>query len=453
LVLHIRFILVLGTFCFVGFARAASFDPYFDLSVLGDLYPTSTANDLNNGQLHGRFKLLSQQENTKTYLDLGAGGLLGKQAENYFILPQAYVSFQKSDQFELTVGRIVKNYSHLDTYWMLGELQPLFRWDAARPEIQGLPGIFATYKPTQQVQIDFFASYLFLPTQGPTFSVVDGKLTSGNPWFSRPVDVIALSGAPFDLIYSVKTPDVSEIILKPAGGVSVFLQSEDEKTWARIGYFLKQRNEVVTPFEGTLNLGTNTGDIEIYPRTADHTIANLDVGYQDDDWGVTLSALSESNVEFETEPLWIYPIYSDQYKIGLNFLYHLTSFHSLEFGALRTFNNRVGVGGGPSGIEDSVDIFSFRNQYENAVDLRLTSVFLPQKQGFLFKSKARVAYDYKAQTALASFEVIYSPIADGSLFVRADLFGGERLTNEVYNNLLVNYLNRDRIQTGVKYVF
>ncbi|MBY0383663.1 hypothetical protein K2X05_00765 [bacterium] len=431
---------------------ASSFQPYFDLSLLGDFYTTPSESDLNNVQLQGRFKLLSQKETSKVYFDLGAGGLVGKRAENYFMLPQAYVSLQKGEQFEFTVGRIIKNYSELDTYWQMGDVMPLFRWDAARPEMQGLAGAFATYKPTRNIHLDFFTSFLFLPTQGPSFSIVGGKLLSGNPWFYPPADILELSGTPFDLNYSVNTPDISEIVLQPSVGASLFAQTSDEFLWIRAGYFLKQRNELVTPFEGLVLLPpANTADIEVHPQVAHHKITTLDVGLKAESWAFTFSGLYESDVKFKTESNWIYPQYTDQYKVSMNALLQMTAFHSIEMGALKTFDNQVTVRGlaGASNL----DIFSFRNQYDNTVDLRWTSVFFPVDQGFLFKTKARVAYDYKAETTLISFEGIYSPVLDLNLFARADLFGGERLTTEAYNNLLVNYLNKDRFQIGAKYVF
>ncbi len=329
---------------------------------------------------------------------------------------------------------------------------PLFRWDAARPETQGLAGAFATYQASRRVQLDLFASFLYLPTQGPSFSIVDGKLTSGNPWFSRPVDILALSGTPFDLNYTVNTPDISKIVFQPAFGASILLESEDQSLWMRAGYFLKQRNELVTPFEGTVLLPpTNTGDIRVHPQVADHKITTLDLGYKGTRWGATLSGLFENDVEFDVEPNWIYPYYSDQYKVSFNAFYQITPFQTIEMGALRTFNNEVTIRGLTGAGQ--LDIFSFRNQYDNAVDVRLTSVFFPREQGFLFKSKLRAAYDYKAETALVSWEVIYSPLEAVNIFARMDVFGGDRLESEPYNNLLVNYLDKDRFQAGVKYVF
>lgn len=451
MLIRIRIFMVLGIALFCARSSSAvSFEPYFDLSLLGDLYATDSSSDLNNVQLHGRFKLLSQKETSKVYLDLGAGGLAGKRVENYVIVPQAYITFNPSERFEYSFGRMIKNFSQLDTYWMMGDFQPLFRWDAARPEMQGLAGAFATYKVTPHVHLDLFGSFLFLPTQGPSFSIVDGKLTSGNPWFSRPVDILALSGTAFDLNYTVNTPDIADIVFRPAVGASLFLESEGESLWMRTGYFLKQRNELVTPFDGVLLLPpTNSGDIKVSPQVAQHKVATFDIGYKGSRWGLTLSGLYENDVEFDIKSQY-YPDYSDQYKVGLNTFLQISSFHSVEFGALKTFKNKVSPQG--PGVSQ-LDVFSFRNQYDDAVDFRLTSVFFPREQGFLFKSKARVAYDYQAETTLISWELIYSPLEALNVFARMDIFGGERPSNEPYNNLLVNYLDKDRFQAGVKYVF
>ena len=446
------FITILGM-SFANPCSAASFAQYFDLSLMGDGYFQPSSKDYTNGQLHGRFKLLGSEENYDVYFELGGGGLVGQErAENYFVIPQTYWHYKGLGAVEITVGRKIRTYSTLDEYWLLGDVQPLFRWDAVNPELQGLSGVFVDYKPNANVEMGLFATYLFVPTQGPSFSVIDGKLTSGNPWFSRPVDILNVSGAAFDLKYDIKTPEVSDVVFQPSWGTHILLKSADDAYWMRTAYFQKTKNELALPFEGTINIGTGDGDIAVHPQVAQHRVATLDLGYRGDSWAITASGLSESHTEFDVnQPTWIYPDYSDQYKVGLNILTKITSFHTLEFGGIRTFNNSIdvqGLGGGAN-----LDIYSYRNQYDNAADVRITSVFAPRPHGFLFKTKFRWAYDYKAETSLVSADFTYMPIKNLSLFARTDLFGGQRDPGQVYNNLLVNYLNKDRGQVGVKYVF
>lgn len=432
-------------------ALAASFAQYFDLSLLGDSYFLPSSNDFTNGQIHGRFKLLGNEETYDLYFELGGGGLVGERAENYFVIPQAYIHYKNLNSWGVTVGRQSRSYSTLDEYWMLGDVQPQFRWDAVVPEAQGLSGVFIDYKPNANFEWTLLGSYLFLPTQGSSYSVVDGKITSGNPWFSRPVDILNVSGAAFDLKYDIKAPEVADVVFQPSWGTQVLLKTTDDSYWLRTSYFQKIRNELTLPFEGVVNIGSGDGDITIHPQVAKHHITTLDFGYRGESWAITASGLYESDIEFDVDPSWIYPEYSDQYKVGLNLLTKLSAFHTLEFGGLRTFNNTVRVQGlGGSG---SLDVYSYRNQYDNVADVRLTSVFMPRAHGFLFKTKFRYAYDYTAKTSLVSADGSYMPIQNLSLFARVDLFGGQRDLGQNYNNLLVNYLNKDRGQVGVKYVF
>jgi hypothetical protein len=433
-------------------ANAASFSTYFDLALLGDTYVVGSQSDLNNVQLHGRFKLSNETEKNKMYLDLGAGGLAGEKTENYFILPQAFVTRKFSEGAKVTIGRRVMTWSAMDDYWQLGDVQPLFRWDAARPEVQGITGVVVELKPTDYFQIDVFGSPLFIPTQGPSFSASEGKLTSGNPWFSPPVDNLNVSGQPYDLIFSVKTPDVSDIVFKPNWGISTTLKTPNEEFLVRAGYFSKQRNDLALPFEATLNLSNYTADVTVHPRTAEHRLATLDLAYKGQTWGFIVSGLRESDVKFDVEePNWIYPAFSDQYKVAAMLNMQLSAFHTFEIGGLRTFDNEIAVQGLGTGFK--LDIYSFRNQYDNTVDLRLSSVFAPRPHGFLFQTKLRYAYDYKVETSLVSADLNYNPLAYLTCFARMDLFGGARDVSDTYNNLLVNYLDNDRFQIGVKYVF
>ena len=84
----------------------AAVSPYFEISALGDNYFTPSARNMSNAQLHGRFKLLHNQNNITTFFDMGAGGLVGEKVENYVIVPQAYAEYHRGD-LKVTAGRKV----------------------------------------------------------------------------------------------------------------------------------------------------------------------------------------------------------------------------------------------------------------------------------------------------------------------------------------------------------
>ena len=130
----------------------------------------------------------------------------------------------------------------------------------------------------------------------------------------------------------------------------------------------------------------------------------------------------------------------------------MNAFNTFEMGYLHTFNNTVLVKGVPSSF--TLDVYSLRNQYDDVVDVRWTGVFSPRKNGFLYKTKVRYAYDYKVDASLVQLDFTYKPFMAFSFFARADLFGGDaRISTDVYNNVMVNYMDNDRLQVGVQYAF
>jgi hypothetical protein len=138
--------------------------------------------------------------------------------------------------------------------------------------------------------------------------------------------------------------------------------------------------------------------------------------------------------------------------VGANLSWQPNAFHTFELGYIRTLNNTILLKGPPSSL--NFDVYSFRNQYDDAVDVRWTGVFSPRKNGFLYKTKVRCAYDYHVEATLVQLDFTYKPFMAFGFFARADLFGGENKgTTDVYNNLIVHYLDNDRFQVGVQYAF
>ena len=153
----------------------------------------------------------------------------------------------------VTFGRSVKNFSNLDEYWHLGDIQPLYRWDALKPETQGLTGIFLETK-ARNVEITLFATGIYLPSQGPSYKLINGKLISGNPWFSSPVSKLRIGSTLYDLQFNVEAPDVPDVILQPSWGSSIKLKTDNELFWLRASYFNKYKNELALPILVNANI-------------------------------------------------------------------------------------------------------------------------------------------------------------------------------------------------------
>jgi hypothetical protein len=448
----------------IGLLPAPSYavmEPAFEFKALGDSFFLPVSRGKNNGQLHGRFKaknfeysmLGTEEEKThKFYLDVGAGGLMGRSIESYIIMPQAYYKFRNaSNNLQFTAGRVIRDYSDVDQYWLLGDVQPVFRWDVSRPEQQGLSGLFLDLKANKNLSFSVYGSPVFLPSQGASYSIVSGKVTSSNPWFKPPVDILSISGVPYDLSYTIDTPSYSDIVFQPAFGAGFTLNNDDGSLFIRANYFNKIKNDLVLPFEGSVNIATLKGDIKVHPVAARHQMSTLDLGYKGEKFQATVSGIYESSVKYKAKDPWIYPHYSDQYKVALHLTALINPTNTVEVGALKTFNNKVVVQGLTG--TGSIDIYSYRNQYDDVIDARWTAGFAARPYGYLFKTKMRYAYDYEARTSLVSFEASYLPLEQLTLFALADFFGGQKPTGTGYNNLMTDYLNNDRAQAGVRYVF
>lgn len=425
------------------------------IGAVGDLYASEQVKNFSNGQLEARYDFTSEGAWGSAEIQLGGSALFGKEIEFNAFAPQAYWNYVwggESLTTELTIGRKVFAFSQIDEYWKLGEVQPLYRWDALQAEIQGLAGIFFEIK-NKNLELLLFASGLYLPTQGPSFKVSGGELISGNPWFAPPVDQLVFTNLVFNLRFDVITPDIPDVLFQPSFGASAKIKTENDKYWIRASYFDKFKNELSLPFLPSLNTGNLIGDVRVFAQITEHQVAAADIGFTGDDVQFVISGLWESGTSFDVnDPNWFFPLYSDQYKVGATVQWNMRANHTLQAGWLRTFNNNITIGGGTP--LDSVDAFSYRNQYNNVVDVSLSSAFVAGANGwYRYLTMLRLAYDYEADNALVSAQVGYQYTPSANLFARIDVFGGEDSDNTDYNDLLSQYQENDRINMGVRYVF
>lgn len=429
------------------------YDTSFELSMSGDIYVTDNDRELSNGQVQGRFRSLQQKRRHKLFIDIGAGGLVGEETENYIILPQAYYKHKFSGSaFSMTLGRSVEKLSELDEYWMLGDIQPLFRWNAPRPEQQGLTGVYLNYDRSF-FHWKLFASPLYLPTQGPSYQLSDGELRSGNPWFSAPVNRLVVGSSIYDLRFDIDLPDIPDIVFNPSWGTQIRLESPNQPFWFQASFFQKQRNELALPFDPTLIFGDETAIIDVFPQVVDHQIVSADLGWRSRRLGVTLSVVAESDLSFDVKDAdWVFPGFSDQQKLSSTFFWQVNPFHRLSTGWLSTENNEIEILGGLAGI-DGIEAYNFRNQYNNVVDLRWSSVYSSRPYGFRFQGLVRAAYDYEQETTQVSVDWIYKPSKQTRFFARFDFFGGDEELTFEYSDMMSQYLRNDRIQLGGSYVF
>lgn len=243
---------------------------------------------------------------------LELGGSFATAVENYsnVYAPEAYLELRTSDFAEaelngelrarVSVGRRLEVWSQLDRHWDLGLWEPLNRFDALRPIDQGLTGAFIE-AGTGDFKLVAFASPIYVPEQGGNFSLQNGRFKSASPWFIEPTDRLILFSESTQVQYDILTPSTGSIISHTSGGVLLRYGNQQDGFYAQASYMFKPRNQLSTPFEGSLNL-TDTSSfayVQVKPQVNYHQLAGAELGYssltQDGDraFGIGISALMD----------------------------------------------------------------------------------------------------------------------------------------------------------------
>ncbi len=430
-------------------AAKAEFGSIIDIGLAGDLYLTNPS--ANNGQGFVNLLIQNNWSDSQLWIDLGAGGLVGDTASSYVKVPQLYYRMGEDDKVHLIVGRAKQVWSEGDEYWNMGLTQPIFRWNEAMPEQQGLTGLFLKIPFLKnQWQATLFGSYLFIPTQGPTYELINGRLTSSNPWFSAPVEVLNLSGQKANLNFDIDIPKTQDVVFKESFGFQVATAINKKDFLFNVFYLNKPKNDLMLPFEGVLNLSTFNGDITVKPQVARHQLAGLDLGWNFTDYKTVFSWIYESEVDYDPLQNTTYPILPEQNVFSLNQLIRLSRAQRIWIAYINVDRDPTRVGGVFQ--TSNLSAFAQRNRYEEAIRVKW--------EGLLY----RTSNQYQVQTTLAynqsikrdnmwlSADINWSVHKGLELFTHCDFFGGSEKTI-VAEDFISGYQNNDRCLMGGHYAF
>lgn len=274
-------------------------------------------------QIGAHFRADSEGRIFRGALELG--GSFATSVENYnnVYVPEAYLDLQTENftdaelngdsRAKITVGRKLETWSVLDRTWDLGLWEPLNRFDALRPIDQGLTGAFLE-AGTGEVKVVVFMSPVFIPEQSGAFSVQNGKFQTSSPWFVEPTDRLILFTETTQVRYDLRTPSTGSVISHASGGALIRYGNFQSGFHAQTSYAIKPRNQLATPFEGSLNLTDTTSfaAVQIDPEVVYHQLAGFELGYGD------VSADGERSFSFGLSGLTDMPINENP---GVNLTY------------------------------------------------------------------------------------------------------------------------------------
>ncbi len=400
-----------------------------DFSLQNEKY-SADPNDLNgyNNFLEAklRAKAHGKWSSFKAHIDAGATYSLNVSDYSSIYAPEAYISTYNSN-FEVTLGRKLFNWSHLDSFWQLGLWQPDFKWNYLEPVEQGLTGVFFDLH-TSDWQFLVFGSPLFIPEQSAPFNLSNGSINSKSPWFSPPAKYVQLFSGRADINYNLNLPDTSKIVSQFSTGLA--LQWNPKPFSVKFSYVYKPRNTLALPVDAYLALQPNGSNapVSIYPKVVFHHLAALDLNYATKDFSLWLSSLAEVLNSNDFDANLTYQVLSNQVLFSPGFEWvPFSSVYSTKIGASGLFQNGGDVTEKGSLSSSSSHIFSYPLNYRNASQLRLSQPILRQASQTLdFNLKWIEEFHDKGSELLTEVNYQYQLM---NIFIGANLLGSNAETS------------------------
>jgi hypothetical protein len=391
---------------------------------------------------------------------LELGGSFSPNVQNYtnFAMPEGYLSLHSHPadpyRFDVSIGRKRQLWSQVDSDWALGLWQPLNRFDYLRPTEQGLTGGFFSVK-TGEFEIVLFASSIFVPEQGAPFQINDnGKLTSSSPWFNAPPDTMIFRDVPTEVHYRVDTPDIASIVNHPSGGMLARLGDLNDGGYAQVSAALKPRNQIVTPFEGKMDLNPSTpyATVTVRPQVIYHNLTDLDIGYRSRLYALSFSALHEEVMPDHSFSELNHEVFAPLTLVSPKIEFRLLP--SFFWGPKVSLSYLQAYGGEVSAVgplASSKGVFGPRVNYRQAASVG-TDTLIYRSGRVRVEHGLRWIEEFAENGSIVMTDLRFKFGDSWRVTVSADVLGSRQPLDQT-NTFIARYRGNDRVTGLVSYVF
>ncbi len=298
----------------------------------------------------------------------------GQPALSYLNIRELYFTYQIDSSSKLYLGRKINDWSKLDSDWNIGFFNPQFRWNPLSPENQGLFGLFWERKESIW-NLSLFASPLFIPDQGSSYDLKDGKFENSNPWFHSPPQNVRFQGnvtLPID--YQLKKPETNDVVGQTLYGAQIQV-GDLRGPFAQFSGIHKPSNQFALGYK-VVNV-VNRVRIDLVPKVYTENNFAADLGYRCD-WGLAqISFLYSRPVSPNYDAGFNRPEFEESLSVGPRFVFDLKPF---KFGLsyLETTGGDV-TESGPDASSSRASLsqrFLFRQAYQ--VQLSYSEIYFKQ---------------------------------------------------------------------------
>ncbi|MDG0816180.1 hypothetical protein [Bdellovibrio svalbardensis] len=243
-------------------------------------------------------------------MDIAGGVAMGSPLMNYLNIGEFYYQSHQNASETFYIGRKKLLWNELDSRWNLGVWQPVFKWNPLAPEEQGLSGIFWQIdKPLYTFVL--FGSPLYIPSQGPSFEIEEGDFAKGNPWFHQPPQSVRIWNEATKMQYRFDQPNTSEIVLQNSYGAKIAF-GDPQGFRTQLSYLYGPDNVLAIGYQGSLDISTLKGNVELQPQVFFHSLTGADMTYKINRWKVGVSGLwDRPGKEKIFDEQWSQPLFED----------------------------------------------------------------------------------------------------------------------------------------------
>lgn len=359
-----------------------------------------------------------------------------------------------NDNTRLTLGRTRQDWSAADNVWRIGMWQPRFTDDQITREAAGFTGFFSRFG-NERTHFLLFASPIWIPDQGATFSVKNQKFVSKNPWFKPPTTIVNLQGTETEVQYKLDRPNEADVIQHPMAAAQ-FEYRPTDMTFARVSATYKPMNNLLIGFPLELHEvvpNPRYASIDVKARVLYQQMATLEGGVRDlDGWTAWASVTSDRPIRDNPPEEWTTQEVSDA-VIGS--VYVGRDVRGSGPNASHVYATYIRVDGGSApdrgDILGTKSFFEKRYMFQNALQLggkHSSPVFTGK---WLTQVTGNMTYDFDQHGMMASLMMMqpFNKYWSGSF--AADLIG--LLDQAGQDGFTSTYRANDRVSIGVQYVF
>lgn len=376
-------------------------------------------------------------------MDIAGGIAMGSPLMNYLNITEFYYQNKQSNSESFYIGRKKMLWNELDSRWNLGVWQPVFKWNPLAPDEQGLSGLFWQLdKPLYTLVL--LASPLYIPNQGPSFEIESGDFTKGNPWFHQPPQSVRIWDEATKMQYHFDQPNTTQIVLQNSYAAKIaFGDPQDFRV--QLSYLYGPDNVLALGYQGSLDISTLKGNVELQPQVFFHSLAGTDVTYKRNHWKMGVSGIWDHPGKGKIfDDQWSQPLFEDAILLS-PFVEWDNGVWAVNLMRLDVFGGQVKEIGENLANTPLTNLYPFQQANQISV---LTNMNMGKGQRLI----AKVSFMQSEKNDFELFRVNsrYRFSSAWSLFGEAQLLKAGPTSRSNVNDI-AQFANNDRLMLGVAY--